>query len=200
MVITLKYMFTAPLSVANCLRHLVIATLTPHHPAPSHILCPLLNLIHLHPPLPVKVCNAHADCTTMSAPPTVATLPAPSLSPHHFPISPTLASYIFPHPPCTGLCDAHVHCTAVSANLSSLLSLPESYVAAKAATILEGMLCRGFTTVRDAGVLYTLCVLQATDDPVLLSLTGRPTSAHSFLCSGQMSNEFCFCLSPPPSP
>lgn len=51
----------------------------------------------------------------------------------------------------SGLCDAHVHCTACSADLRSLLSLPESLVAARAAKILEGMLLRGFTTIRDAG-------------------------------------------------
>ncbi|GIL59087.1 hypothetical protein Vafri_14040 [Volvox africanus] len=50
-----------------------------------------------------------------------------------------------------GLCDAHVHCTAVTANLAGLMSLPESYVASKTAHILAGMLARGFTTVRDAG-------------------------------------------------
>lgn len=50
-----------------------------------------------------------------------------------------------------GLCDAHVHVTACSANLSSLLSLPESYVTARATVVLEGMLKRGFTTVRDCG-------------------------------------------------
>eukprot|EP00798_Chlamydomonas_sp_ICE-L_P022469 gene22469-29588_t len=50
-----------------------------------------------------------------------------------------------------GLCDAHVHCTAITANLPALMSYPESYVTAKAAEILNGMLYRGFTTVRDAG-------------------------------------------------
>jgi imidazolonepropionase-like amidohydrolase len=50
-----------------------------------------------------------------------------------------------------GLCDAHVHATACSANLPALLALPESLVAARAARILGGMLSRGFTTVRDAG-------------------------------------------------
>ncbi|KAL4423484.1 hypothetical protein ABPG77_003617 [Micractinium sp. CCAP 211/92] len=50
-----------------------------------------------------------------------------------------------------GLLDAHVHCTACTANLPGLMSLPESLVAARAARILEGMLLRGFTTVRDAG-------------------------------------------------
>ena len=50
-----------------------------------------------------------------------------------------------------GLCDAHVHVTACSANLPSLLSLPESYVTARATVVLEEMLKRGFTTVRDCG-------------------------------------------------
>ena len=30
-----------------------------------------------------------------------------------------------------GLCDAHVHCTAVTADLARLMSLPESYVTAR---------------------------------------------------------------------
>lgn len=50
-----------------------------------------------------------------------------------------------------GLCDAHVHVTAVTADLAALQSLPESLVTAGAARVLEGMLLRGFTTVRDAG-------------------------------------------------
>lgn len=50
-----------------------------------------------------------------------------------------------------GLCDAHVHVTACTANLPGLLALPESLVTARAARVLEGMLLRGFTTVRDAG-------------------------------------------------
>jgi len=50
-----------------------------------------------------------------------------------------------------GLCDAHVHATACSANLPSLLAMPESLVTARAARTLGGMISRGFTTVRDAG-------------------------------------------------
>lgn len=50
-----------------------------------------------------------------------------------------------------GLCDAHVHVTAVTANLHDLLVLPPSLVTARATAILEAMLMRGFTTVRDAG-------------------------------------------------
>jgi hypothetical protein len=44
-----------------------------------------------------------------------------------------------------------VHVTACTANLPGLLALPESLVTARAARVLEGMLQRGFTTVRDAG-------------------------------------------------
>lgn len=50
-----------------------------------------------------------------------------------------------------GLIDAHVHVTAVQANLGSIPELSPAYVTAKAARIAEGMLRRGFTTVRDAG-------------------------------------------------
>jgi hypothetical protein len=46
-----------------------------------------------------------------------------------------------------------VHVTATTANLAGLYSLPESLVTARAADILEGMISRGFTTVRDAGGL-----------------------------------------------
>ena len=50
-----------------------------------------------------------------------------------------------------GLCDAHVHVTAWTANFSQLMRSSPSYTTARAAEILEGMLMRGFTTVRDAG-------------------------------------------------
>lgn len=61
---------------------------------------------------------------------------------------------------CPGLCDAHVHCTAATADLAGLRSLPESYVTARAAHTLGGMLARGFTTVRvRCAVPQTTCVL-----------------------------------------
>lgn len=50
-----------------------------------------------------------------------------------------------------GLMDAHVHVTAVIADLTALRALPPSLVAARSAAVLNGMLARGFTTVRDAG-------------------------------------------------
>jgi imidazolonepropionase-like amidohydrolase len=50
-----------------------------------------------------------------------------------------------------GLIDAHVHAVAVDQVLSRLGERPVSLVALQAARVLEGMLRRGFTTVRDAG-------------------------------------------------
>ncbi|HET6317640.1 MAG TPA: amidohydrolase family protein [Chloroflexota bacterium] len=50
-----------------------------------------------------------------------------------------------------GLCDAHVHVTAWTANLSEMMRSSPFYTAARAAEILHGMLMRGFTTVRDEG-------------------------------------------------
>lgn len=50
-----------------------------------------------------------------------------------------------------GLCDAHVHVTAVTADLHELTQLPPSLVIARATQILRKMLLRGFTTVRDVG-------------------------------------------------
>ncbi|MFO7170517.1 MAG: amidohydrolase family protein, partial [Chloroflexota bacterium] len=50
-----------------------------------------------------------------------------------------------------GLCDAHVHVIAWTANLSELMRTSAAYTAARAAEIMREMLLRGFTTVRDAG-------------------------------------------------
>ncbi len=50
-----------------------------------------------------------------------------------------------------GLIDCHVHVIAASANLGQNAAMPNSLVAAHAARIMEGMLRRGFTSVRDAG-------------------------------------------------
>lgn len=56
-----------------------------------------------------------------------------------------------------GLVDAHVHVCAVTADLSALAEWSTSYVSARAAEVLRGMLGRGFTTVRDvAGADYGL--------------------------------------------
>jgi imidazolonepropionase-like amidohydrolase len=50
-----------------------------------------------------------------------------------------------------GLCDAHVHVTAATASFPLLATWSPSYVAAHASELLEAMVMRGFTTVRDAG-------------------------------------------------
>jgi imidazolonepropionase-like amidohydrolase len=50
-----------------------------------------------------------------------------------------------------GLCDGHVHVIAWTANLSELMRTSAAYTAARAAEIMQAMLLRGFTTVRDAG-------------------------------------------------
>ena len=50
-----------------------------------------------------------------------------------------------------GLIDAHVHVIAVDQVLARLAERPASLVALQAARVLEGMLLRGFTTIRDAG-------------------------------------------------
>ncbi len=50
-----------------------------------------------------------------------------------------------------GLIDAHVHVTITSMNLAAMATKPVSLVAHEAGRIMEGMLRRGFTTVRDAG-------------------------------------------------
>ncbi len=50
-----------------------------------------------------------------------------------------------------GLIDAHVHAVITSMNLGGMASKPVTLVAHEAGRILEGMLRRGFTTVRDAG-------------------------------------------------
>jgi imidazolonepropionase-like amidohydrolase len=50
-----------------------------------------------------------------------------------------------------GLIDCHVHVIAATANLGQNAAMPNSLIAAHAVRIMEGMLRRGFTSVRDAG-------------------------------------------------
>jgi imidazolonepropionase-like amidohydrolase len=49
-----------------------------------------------------------------------------------------------------GLIDAHVHVTSTVPDFLKLSLMPPSLIAAQSKDILEGMLARGFTTVRDA--------------------------------------------------
>src|SRR5690606_34299582 len=50
-----------------------------------------------------------------------------------------------------GLCDAHVHVIVPINSFLQLTKWSPFYTALRAMPILEGMLMRGFTTVRDAG-------------------------------------------------
>src|SRR3954465_11325050 len=52
-----------------------------------------------------------------------------------------------------GLIDCHVHVNAVrvSSGLAANRILPASFIAAAAASVMRGMLMRGFTSIRDAG-------------------------------------------------
>ncbi|OAB54849.1 peptidase M38 [Phormidium willei BDU 130791] len=50
-----------------------------------------------------------------------------------------------------GLCDGHVHVTAITPDFPLLKRLSPFYVGAHSAALMEAMLMRGFTTVRDAG-------------------------------------------------
>jgi imidazolonepropionase-like amidohydrolase len=50
-----------------------------------------------------------------------------------------------------GLIDAHVHVIAVDAALARLAEQPLTLTTLQAGRVMEGMLARGFTTVRDAG-------------------------------------------------
>ncbi len=99
-----------------------------------------------------------------------------------------------------GLCDGHVHVTAISADFATLVHTAPSYITAKAGGILRGMLMRGFTTVRDAGGAdYGLA--QAVDEGLLpgprilfcghaLSQTGGHGDVRG---AGDNSINGCFC-------
>jgi imidazolonepropionase-like amidohydrolase len=50
-----------------------------------------------------------------------------------------------------GLCDGHVHATAVTPDFALLRRWSSTYVASRAGHVLRDMLMRGFTTVRDVG-------------------------------------------------
>ena len=66
-----------------------------------------------------------------------------------------------------GLCDAHVHVTAATADLAAMRHWSPAYVTAQAAQELEETLMRGFTTVRDgAGADWGLA--KAVDEGLLV--------------------------------
>lgn len=49
-----------------------------------------------------------------------------------------------------GLIDCHVHVVATMANLARNAAMPTSFQALKSVAVMDGMLKRGFTSVRDA--------------------------------------------------
>ena len=101
-----------------------------------------------------------------------------------------------------GLCDAHVHVTAYTADFGKLKATSPFYVGIKAFEIMGGMLARGFTTVRDAG---------GADHGLANAVEENPTAAPRLLfCGhalsqtgghgdmrrpGEVSLHQCFCCS-----
>lgn len=99
-----------------------------------------------------------------------------------------------------GLCDGHVHVTAITPNFALLKGLSPFYVSAASAEILQGMLMRGFTTVRDAGGA-DFGLAQAVEEDRLIGprvlFCGHAlsqTGGHGDMRSpGQHELDQCFC-------
>lgn len=79
-----------------------------------------------------------------------------------------------------GLIDAHVHVLAWTADIRSITRYSPFYTAAKSAKILEAMLMRGFTTVRDVGGA-DYGIAKAVDD----DLIAGPRIVHGGLALSQ---------------
>src|SRR5215471_3855471 len=99
-----------------------------------------------------------------------------------------------------GLIDAHIHVTAVTADLAGLAEWSPAYVTARAARVLVDMLHRGFTTVRDVGGAdYGLA--QAIEEGYLegprLLFAGSAlsqTGGHGdFRSPGRQAHDVCHC-------
>ena len=105
-----------------------------------------------------------------------------------------------------GLIDAHVHAALTTLDLAALAQRPPSRIGIEAKNVLEGMLRRGFTTVRDAGGLDR-GMQEALDAGLVrgprvfrsgrvLSQTGghgdtHPPSTEPHLCAGEVvSTQF----------
>ncbi|GGY05776.1 amidohydrolase [Litchfieldella qijiaojingensis] len=99
-----------------------------------------------------------------------------------------------------GLVDSHVHVTAITPNFALLETLSPFYVGAKSSELLENMLMRGFTTVRDAGGADYGLAKAVEEDSLLgprilyagnaLSQTGGHADMRG---PGQQTFEGCFC-------
>lgn len=99
-----------------------------------------------------------------------------------------------------GLCDSHVHVTAITPNFALLETLSPFYVGAKSSELLHAMLMRGFTTVRDAGGAdHGLAQAVAEDSlpgPRILYCGNAlsQTGGHADMRGpGQQTFEGCFC-------
>ncbi|WP_138466727.1 amidohydrolase family protein [Poseidonocella sp. HB161398] len=67
-----------------------------------------------------------------------------------------------------GLTDAHVHVIAVTADLKANAALPDTIVAIRSLKLMNAMLMRGFTTVRDLGGATAALRMAAAESPVPL--------------------------------
>lgn len=98
-----------------------------------------------------------------------------------------------------GLIDCHVHPFLADANLARLGDVPPTLMSARASRILEGMLQRGFTTVRDAaGADWG--IKQAVEDGLIagprLFIAGRALSqagGHGDFRSKTDDRDVCHC-------
>lgn len=98
-----------------------------------------------------------------------------------------------------GLIDCHVHPFLADANLARLTDVPPTLMSARASRILEGMLQRGFTSVRDAaGADWG--IKQAVEDGLIagprLFIAGRAlsqTGGHGDFRSLTDDREVCHC-------
>ncbi len=98
-----------------------------------------------------------------------------------------------------GLIDCHVHVTAVHHDVLRLSMQPASLITAQAKDVLEGMLARGFTTMRDAcGADFGLqeAVERGIFDGPRLFIAGRPltqTGGHGDGRPKGAHTMFCTC-------
>ena len=98
-----------------------------------------------------------------------------------------------------GLIDCHVHVTAVHHDVLRLSMQPPSLITAQSKDVLEGMLARGFTTVRDAcGADFGLqeAVERGIFDGPRLFIAGRPltqTGGHGDGRPKGARTMFCTC-------
>lgn len=98
-----------------------------------------------------------------------------------------------------GLIDCHVHPFLADTNLARLSEVPPTLMSARASRILEGMLQRGFTTVRDAaGADWG--IKQAVEDGLIqgprLFIAGRAlsqTGGHGDFRSRTDDRDVCHC-------